>query len=195
MTARSYTSETSAPWYTLCTGVVEGYQGSGMPTYSYPAAARSRGWFTDPDNQEFGEFCIWSARDTSSYLVTVERGEVVKRDDAELVYDGRLIVPSTYPWSLSDNEGGVEQLPFRVIREDELGWYRLVAQVANRQTAAVRFDTLTAAWQERTKGMTYEQIQAIPDAELPDAELNVEPLEHWYLTVAERIADLPDYSY
>jgi hypothetical protein len=125
----------------------------------------------------------------------VERGEVVKRDDAELVYDGRLIVPSTYPWSLSDNEGGVEQLPFRVIREDELGWYRLVAQVANRQTAAVKFDTLTAAWQERTKGMTYGQIQAIPDAEIPDAELNLEPLEHWYLTVAERIADLPDYSY
>jgi hypothetical protein len=73
MTARSYPSETSAPWYTLCTGVVEGYQGSGMPTYSYPAAARSRGWFTDPDNQEFGEFCIWAVRDTSSYLVNSYR--------------------------------------------------------------------------------------------------------------------------
>jgi hypothetical protein len=43
--------------------------------------------------------------------------------------------------------------------------------------------------------MTYEQIQAIPEAEFPDAELNVGPLEHWYLTVAEKIGDLPDYWY
>jgi hypothetical protein len=34
----------------------------------------------------------------------------------------------------------------------------------------------------------------VPDEDTPDDELNAEPVEHWYLTVVERIGDLPDYD-
>ena len=31
--------------------------------------------------------------------------------------------------------------------------------------------------------------------EVTDEEWEAGPIEHWYLTVAERIGDLPDYDY
>lgn len=120
-------------------------------------------------------------------------GEVVKREGARTVYDGRFLVPDRWHWALSDNAGWVE--PPRRLSVPETGWYRLVAQVANREAAAAKEDRLLAAWGERTRGMSYEEMQAIPDEDTPDAELPAEPLEHWYLTVAERIGDLPDYDY
>jgi hypothetical protein len=132
-------------------------------------------WFIAPDNQEIGEFFIWPVRDLHRLLVTVEMGKVEIREGAETVYDGRIIVPTHYPWCLTDNAGGVEQLPFRVT---DPGWYRLVAQVANREAAAAKYDRLTAAWAERTKGMSYEEMQAIPDEDTPDDEINAEPTEH-----------------
>ena len=191
MTATSHTWAASVHWCSFVTGVAPFYSGHGTDTP--PGFDRSVGWYLDPDEQEIGEFCIWPVRDLARLLVTVEVGEVVKREGARTVYDGRFLVPDRWHWALSDNAGWVE--PLRRLSVPETGWYRLVAQVANREAAAAKEDRLLAAWDERTRGMSYEEMQAIPDEDTPDAELRAEPLEHWYLTVAERIGDLPDYDY
>ena len=68
---------------------------------------------------------------------TIEyKGEVMVplriREDAETVYDGRVLIPNQYPWCLTDMAGGVEPILFRV-DANEVGWYRFVAQVKNRK--------------------------------------------------------------
>ena len=92
MTATSHTWAASVHWCSFVTGAVQDYDGHGTDTP--PGFDRSVGWYLDPDEQEIGEFCIWPVRDLARLLVTVEVGEVVKREGARTVYDGRFLVPT-----------------------------------------------------------------------------------------------------